>query len=248
MKIFRDGYQRLDEKDIQILQFVHEQYLGAWLHFKMLCEAEKPGQGRIHKLLKNGYLERRHWKEQNIHYFTLARKGLKSLQNRHRRPDQLMPLYQVSESLNRRIGEHLKAGLLRMIFWKLGLKDWTSERVLRERDQKTYPVPTGNLSIVSKKIAMHFEESLKRSVKGCEKLFEDYTRAGYDEVWMIVGWDIPDFFRKAQDQFRSLWPQVWFVSYETFIRKGDESIFCNHEGASFLLRDFITEVKGAPAK
>ena len=154
-----------------------------------------------------------------------------------------MLLYRVPESLNRQIGDRLKAGLVRIIFRQLGLDDWTSERVLRERDRRNYPIPTGELKIGNKKIAIHLERVRKRPIKEYELLFQDYLR-NYDRVWMIVDWEIGDFLLKARKEFKSLWPKVWFANYGEFVKSGAETRFCSYEGESFLLRDFVSELKG----
>src|SRR3990167_6082441 len=170
MKLFVDGYFRFEAQDLEIMRFVHEQYLGAFEQFKMLCQAKtrpevRDCQDRIRQLLDHGHLEKGYWEEQRIHYFTLTWKGLNRLRRRDGYLDQLMHLYRMPGSSSLRTGERLKAGLIRLILYGLGFKAWTSERVLRERDQRTYPVPTGELLCGDEKIAVHLEEMPKRPVK-----------------------------------------------------------------------------------
>lgn len=91
MKVLSDGYGRLEPKDLEIFQFVHEQYLCAFQHFKMLCGARSKKESqicnwRILELVGRGYLEEKYWKEQGIYYFTLGWKGLKKLQRQLSRP------------------------------------------------------------------------------------------------------------------------------------------------------------------
>ena len=199
---------------------------------------------RVRELVGYRYLEERRWKQQGIHYFILGWKGLKALKRRVFRA-QLMPLYRVPENLNRRIGDRFKAGMVRLIFRQLGFSEWTSERVLKIRDKRIYPLPTGELKIGNKKIAIFLERACRRSVKAYEKFFEDCMKCKYDEVWMIVEWNPTNFFSKTWQEFHTLWPHVWFANYTEFVKKGAEARFANHEGASFRLGDFVSQEKAA---
>lgn len=248
MKMLSDGYLRLEALDLEILQFAHEQYLAAFQHFRMLSQLQGEGKWlhcnwRVRELVGRRYLEEKRWENQGLHYFVLGWKGLRALRKRIHR-GQLMPLYRLPEHLNRRIGERLKAGMVRLVFRQLGLSGWTSERVLKIRDRRGYPLPSGELKIGDKKIAVYLEQVSKRPVKGYEKFFEDCMKWGYDEVWMIVEWNPSNFFRKTWNEFQTLWPQVWFANYGELIKKGAETRFANHEGASFLLGDFVSQEKG----
>lgn len=253
MKLFVDGYFRFEPKDLEIMRFVHEQYLGAFQHFKMICEAKTRREirvchHRIRQLLDHGHLEMGYWEEQRIHYFTLAWKGLNRLRRRDGYLDQLMNLYRMPGPSSARIGERLKAGLIRLVLYGRGLKDWTSERVLKERDQRIYPVPTGELLFRDEKIAVHLEEAAKRPLRSYETLFTDYAKWGYKKVWMIVGWEMEDYLRRIKEEFRSSWPEVWFTPYQAFSAKDGESIFHNHEGQKSCLKDFLAPGKEAPKK
>jgi len=150
-----------------------------------------------------------------------------------------MPFYHVPGTLNRRIGERLKAGVVRIIFRKLGLKNWTSERILKVRDQRVSYLPTGELEIRgNKKIAVFVESVHKRSVEAYEKLFEDCRKLGYDKVFVIAEWNIPEFILKAKEEFHFVWPLVWFAPYGELITKGAETQFFNQKGRNSMFRDF----------
>lgn len=250
MKKFTDGHWRLETLDVEILQFVHEQYLAAFQHLRILGQLlHHDGEWqrchwRVRELVGYHYLEEKHWKHQGIHYFVLGWKGLRALKKRILR-GQLMPLYRVPENLNRRIGDRFKAGMVRLIFRQLGFSEWTSERVLKIRDKRIYPLPTGELKIGNKKIAVYFERICKRPVKAYENLFEACMKWGYDEVWMIVEWNPAGFFSETWKKFHTLWPQVWFANYCEFVKKGADTRFANHEGTSFQLGDLVSDKKEA---
>lgn len=236
MKRLIDGHFRLEPKDFEILEFIHEQSMGANLHFKLLCR-DQSWRLRVRELLNLRFIERKHWKEQAIDYFILAYKGFKALKRRIYRAH-LMPIYRVSQGLNQVIGERLEAGLIRIAFKQLGLNDWTSERVLKIRDKKIYPVPTGEVKKGDRKIAIHFEPIRTKPVTAYESLLQDYLKS-YDQIWMVVDWNVPDFLAKAKDEFKSQSSNVWLIHFHDLIEKSAQARAYGFKDENRLLADLV---------
>jgi len=249
VKISWRGHKRLEGVDYEILRFVHEESLGALEHFRMLAEQEETGEtvnGNIYELTGYGYLVEQFWKQQEIYYFTLGWKGMRAL--RSKRKDvafwhQWIRAYRPPESLNRQIGPRLKSGLVRLILRGLGLKHWTSGRVLRERDRRNYPLPAGEILACGRKIAVFIEEYRRFPIRDYERLFKACKDSGYDEVWMIAEWDIHEFIRETWKSFRTIWPQVWFADYDEFVAKREKTRFINHQKEAFVIGDFGSDVR-----
>lgn len=224
----------LTPRDVELLQMTHEEYFMGYRHFRMLFRTRTQEERdacalRIGQLSGRGYLEERYSNVQELTFFTLAKRGLDALKRRNRR-DHWLPLFVPPDNLNRGLAERLRSVTVRLILWELGLKAWTSERLLREHGNLVYPVPNGTVKVKGRKIAIHVQSALARSPGEYKELFEGYERRGdYDQVWMILSRDVMSWFEDWLDETNENdeydFPHVWFAVYEDFIQKGYQTLF-----------------------
>lgn len=224
-------------RDLSLLQWVHEhRYLTfnqMQLAFWQNASAESRAyHKRVERLVNSGYLERQRSGKKSLYVFLNTEKALKVLVERDL--DSEIKLYKFSRSFESYIDHDLKVTNLRILFRELGLRKWTSERILHERDHILNNRPDGVLTIKGKKIAIEFENYLTKT-KIRYRITLDYYSSGqdYHMVFMIIdGRDAKDWLLEMPYDAR----RVWFASYKDLFKNKGEAVFRNLRGEFKLLR------------
>jgi len=228
----------LTDRDIALFKLIHEQRYAAYTHLMRAFWPDtrldaKAGYRRLSKLEKDGYLIKEHSEKKKLNIFLLTGKGYEALAGRNL--DSGLKCYERGKDYERFIDHDLKVTTIRIAFSEVGLKDWTSERVIRER-QQLLRVPDGVLSINGHKAAIEFENYVTKGQKRYQELFESYRsyKDHFDFLFMILDGDDKSVFSDLDYDPQS----VWFVRYNDLVHSGVKTVFSNKR-ASFRLRQLV---------
>ena len=167
----------LTKRDHDLLQFAHEQrYLCynqiSGTFWKGCSEETNTCKHRVSKLVSAGYLLKQYSGRKKLDIYFASEKAVDALKARSL--DSGIPAFKVSRYFERYISHDLHVTNLRLLFRDLGWRDWTSERLLLERDHMFHR-PDGVLTVRGMKIAIEFENKITKGKARYQKLFETYS-------------------------------------------------------------------------
>lgn len=216
----------LTERDIAVMQFAHEQRYLCFnqisnTFWKERSEEANACKHRIGKLLAAGYLSKKYSVRKKLDVYFATEKAVEALKAKGL--DSGIPALTFSRDFERYISHDLHVTDLRMLFRELGWCEWTSERVLRERDHN-YHRPDGVLTVRGWKIAIEFENRITKGKERYTEMFDYYNdHGGYKLLFVIVLKDIRDWLLDMKYDAR----KVWFADYEELMEKKGETVFEN---------------------
>jgi hypothetical protein len=225
----------LTERDIAVMQFAHEQRYLCYnqisdAFWKERSEGAKACRHRVAKLLEAGYLSKKYSVRRKMDVYFATEKAVEAL--RARALDSGIPALKFTRDFERYISHDLNVTNLRMLFRELGWREWTSERVLRERDH-LYHKPDGVLTIRGQKIAIEFENRITKGKKRYEEMFGYYDgHDGYKLLFVIVLKDIREWLLDMKYDAR----KVWFADYDVLMEQKGKTLFDNMRGSFELSR------------
>jgi DNA-binding PadR family transcriptional regulator len=226
----------LTNRDIAVFRMIHEHRYSPYNQIQTAFWRDRSVQsnscyGRIERLVKEGYLEKGFSKRKGLHVYFLCESGRKELRDRGLDSD--LPLYHKTDDFDRYADHDLKVLSIRLLLAQLGLDQWRSERLLKERDFLNR-VPDGILSVKGYKIAIEMENFLKSGLR-YEELFAYYgENTDYALLFMVMDTGLKDWLLKMNYDVK----RVWFASYNDLIKLKGETLFEN-KSASFLLNRFL---------
>ena len=227
----------LQARDIEMFKFMHEQGYLAHSHLKSAfwasCSEEAGAcHHRLDKLVSGGYLAKETGVKKKLSVYRLREKGYCELLRRGLHNS--MSLFKLNGYHRTNMDHDLKVTNLRIFFRKHGLAGWTSERVLRKRDNYYLHVPDGLLTVYGEKIAIELENSTKGR-KRYEALFKNYQGSKeYSRVFMILNTEIMDWVIDLEYDPE----KIWFVEYKTLFREGEKTVFKN-KADNFVLAQIL---------
>jgi hypothetical protein len=227
----------LNDRDIEIFRLIHEHRYAGHSHIKMAFFTDNSEEAnscfrRLEKLTCAEYLRKIFSRKKNLNLYLLTEKALDELLKRNL--DSGMRLYTEGPQFDRYIDHDLKVTTVRVIFGLIGLKQWTSERFLKERGGLNR-VPDGILTVHDRKIAVEFENYITKGRKRYTDLFDFYKNSpDYDLVFMILDGDTKEWLVGLEYDAQKL----WFVTYEDFIKKR-ENVLLDNKRAGFILNRIL---------
>ncbi len=226
----------LTNRDIAVFKMIHEHRYSPYNQIQMAFWKDRsiPANscyGRIERLVKEGYLEKGFSKRKGLHVYFLCESARKELESRDLESG--LPLYRRTDDFDRYADHDLKVLTVRLLLAHLGLDQWRSERLLKERDFLNR-VPDGVLRIKGHKIAIEMENFLKSSVR-YEELFAYYGENNdYALLFMVMDTGLKDWLLKMHYDVK----RIWFTTYNDLLKMKGETLFENKSG-SFLLNRFL---------
>ncbi len=223
----------LTDRDIELFQLIHEEWYLAYSHIKMVWpkdeEAVKACYLRVTGLVDQGYLKQHYSKRMNLHVYFLTQPALDELCKR--KLDSGLPLYKFDSNFDPVTAHDLCVITVRITFQSLGLKNWTSQRILKEKE-RLFHMPDGILTIKNLKIAVEYDGYLQ-SMKTYIRLFDFYRqRPDYCLVFFITDWN--EWF--LQDGLGYDYKRVWITSYTNFVAMREKTRFENYKAGFELSR------------
>jgi hypothetical protein len=223
----------LTERDIAVMQFAHEQRYLCYnqisdTFWKGCSEDAKACKHRVAKLVTAGFLSKQYSGRKKVDVYFATAKAVEALKARSL--DSGIPALKFSRDFEQYISHDLHVTNLRMLFRELGWREWTSERVLRERDHY-YHRPDGVLTVRGQKIAIEFENRITKGKARYAAMFDYYDKhAGYNLLFVIILKDIREWLLDLKYDAR----KVWFANYEDLMEQKGKAQFENMR-ASFEL-------------
>ncbi len=225
----------LTKRDHDLLQFAHEQrYLCynqiSGTFWKGCSEETNTCKHRVSKLVSAGYLLKQYSGRKKLDIYFASEKAVDALKARSL--DSGIPAFKVSRYFERYISHDLHVTNLRLLFRDLGWRDWTSERLLLERDHMFHR-PDGVLTVRGMKIAIEFENKITKGKARYQKLFETYdSHDRYKLIFVIILGDIREWLLDLKYDARKL----WFADYEDLMNEKGKTLFENKRGEFELSR------------
>jgi hypothetical protein len=217
----------LTDRDVSVFRFVHEH---RYLAYNQIRRAFWPNRSvpanacyqRVERLVNSGYLEKSRSSRKGMHIYLATGKSFQVLKEQGMNSD--VPLYKPSTKFDFAITHDLNVANTRILFRRLGLDSWTSERVLRERDHLAH-VPDGVLNVRGKKVAIEFENHLTKSKARYQQLFRDYgAQSDFLVVLVIIDGDTKDWLIQTLDYDAR---KIWIATYQELMKEKGEAIFEN---------------------
>lgn len=227
----------LTQRDIAVFQFVHEQRYVCYnqIHdsfWKDRSEDAKACWHRVERLVEAGFLIKEYNPRKKSNLYLATEKSVAELKARGL--DSGIPAAKLTRDFARYVSHDLNVTNIRMLFHDLGLTNWTSERVLRERDH-LYNLPDGVLTVRGSRIAVEFENMLVKGKNRYQEMFEYYDSfGGYKLVFVIILKDLKDWLFDLHYDAR----KIWFANFEDLIKEKEKTLFENARG-SFELRRLL---------
>lgn len=227
----------LTERDISVFQLIHEQ---RYLVYNQIQRAFWPERSlsakacykRVTRLEKAEYLGAIRSESEGVNVYFLMDKAYEEI--RKRGLDHGLRPYRFTEKSEYYVSHDLKVATVRIVFHELGLKQWTSERLLKERDHLTR-YPDGVLHLGRYKAAIEVENVPKEKGRYSD-LFRHYAQADeYFLVFVVMCKGIRDWLITSSDYNPQ---QVWFTKYGEVVNKGGEAYFRNGRDG-FALQRFL---------
>lgn len=205
-------------RDIQMFKMAHEQRFVIYHQLKRAFWPDRSDRAnacykRITRLVNEGYftIERTDMKKR-LSIYLITQKAHAELKACGE--DSTLPLYTRTGDFERSLNHDLNVNSIRILFREFGLDQWTSERVLKERDHVAWHVPDGVLNVHGRRIAVEFENFLKGR-RRYEELFRSYKKGGrYYLVFMILREDLRDWLFEMDYNAQ----QVWFLNYNDLMK------------------------------
>ena len=225
----------LTERDIGVLQFAHEQRYLCYnqisdTFWKECSEDANACKHRVSKLVAAGFLSKKYSGRKKLDVYFSTEKAVEALKSRSL--DSGMRALKFTRDFERYISHDLHVTNLRMLFRELGWREWTSERVLRERDHY-YNRPDGVLTVRGQKIAIEFENRITKGKARYAELFDYYDKhAGYKLLFVIIRKDIREWLLDLKYDAR----RVWFANYEDLMEQKEKTLFENMRATFELSR------------
>ena len=225
----------LTKRDVEVLKFAHEQRYLCYnqisdTFWKGCSEDANACKHRVAKLVSVGYLSKQYSGRKKLDVYFASEKAVELLKTRSL--DSGIPALRITRDFERYISHDLHVTDLRILFRDLGWHEWTSERVLRERDH-LYHRPDGVLTVRGQKIAIEFENRITKNKDRYKEMFEYYDdHDGYKLLFVIVLKDIRDWLLDLRYNVR----KVWFVDYEELMELKEKTLLENMRGSFELGR------------
>ena len=225
----------LTERDLAVMQFAHEQRYLAYnqisdTFWKGCSEDAKACKHRVAKLVTAGYLSKKYSGRKKVDVYFATEKAVEALKAKSL--DFGIPALKFTRDFERYISHDLHVTDIRMLFRELGWREWTSERVLRERDH-FYHRPDGVLAVRGQKIAIEFENRITKGKARYKEMFDYYDgHAGYKLLFVIIRKDIRDWLLDLKYDAR----KVWFANYEDLMAQKGKALFENMRATFELSR------------
>ena len=225
----------LTERDLAVMQFAHEQRYLAYnqisdTFWKGCSEDAKACKHRVAKLVTAGYLSKKYSGRKKVDVYFATEKAAEALKAKSL--DFGIPALKFTRDFERYISHDLHVTDIRMLFRELGWREWTSERVLRERDH-FYHKPDGVLTVRGQKIAIEFENRITKGKARYKEMFDYYDgHAGYKLLFVIIRKDIRDWLLDLKYDAR----KVWFANYEDLMAQKGKALFENMRATFELSR------------
>ena len=225
----------LTERDLAVMQFAHEQRYLAYnqisdTFWKGCSEDANACKHRVAKLVTAGYLSKKYSGRKKVDVYFATEKAVEALKAKSL--DFGIPALKFTRDFERYISHDLHVTDIRMLFRELGWREWTSERVLRERDH-FYHRPDGVLAVRGQKIAIEFENRITKGKARYKEMFDYYDgHAGYKLLFVIIRKDIRDWLLDLKYDAR----KVWFANYEDLMAQKGKALFENMRATFELSR------------
>jgi len=224
----------LTPRDIAIFKLIHEH---RYLPNNQIRDAFWPGCSitshvtyrRIERLVKMGYLKRDYSTRLSMVVYLLAESGLKELQCRGL--DSGLLLYEKTDDFDRLSEHDLNVLNLRILLRDLGLGDWRSERLLKEKDNLS-KIPDGVLNVRGLKIAIEMDNSLKNQTRYRDSFGYYGENTGYALVFMVMNTSLKNWLLAMHYDVK----RVWFTNYKHLFKSREQALFENKSGSFHLNR------------
>lgn len=226
----------LTKRDIGIFKMIHEhryspnnQIRDAF--WKGCSITSHSSYRRIERLVRMGYLERTFSERSSCVVYYLAESAHKELQSRGL--DSGLALYEKSEDFDRYSRHDMKVLSLRILFAELGLDQWRSERLLKDKDNLAR-FPDGILNVRGMKIAIELENTLKEKSRYPE-IFGYYgENRDYALIFMVMAKGLKNWLLDMNYDAK----RVWFTNYNDLFKFREQTLFEN-KTASFHLNRIL---------
>ncbi|GEM_PF-821245 len=227
----------LTERDIEIFKFIHEQSFVVHSHLRHgfwfnKSEISNACQRRKLKLLRAGFLGERYSKVKGKNVYHLTQKSFDEIKKRNL--DSGLSLYIPTDDFDRNIDHDLKVTNIRILLGKIGLANWTSERMLKEgkASMLALRIPDGVLTVKGYKIAIEFENLITKGTKRYREIFADYAKDDrFLLLFMVIDADKTDWLVKREPYDSR---KVWFVGTRELFMEKSRALMHNKR-ASFEL-------------
>lgn len=225
----------LTDRDIAVFQFVHEQRYVCYNQIKDGFWKERSPDAkacwhRVGRLVSAGYLTKEYSGNQGTDAYFASGKAVEVLKAKSM--DSGLEVAEATPYFDRNITHDLHVNNLRILFREMGLYQWTSERILIERDH-LFRRPDAVLTIRGRKIAIEFENGLTKARGRYRELFGYYDFCeAYRLLFVIVRGDTRDWLMDLDYDAR----KTWFVDYKKLIKERERALFANKRGEFELSR------------
>lgn len=225
----------LMERDIEMFQFVHEQGYVCRSQIQRAFWKKSSGvsrtcRNRIDRLVFAGYLKQGFSGKRKMNVYFASEKAVAVLKKKAL--DSGVPALKLSRFCGRQITHDLHVTDIRLLFWEMGLSQWTSDRVLFLRDH-LFRRPDGVLTIRDWKIAIEFENWPTKGIPRYQDILKYYDdHASYRLLFVIIRGGMRDWLLNLDYDVR----KVWFVTYGDLMRQKEKTHFENKGGAFELSR------------
>jgi len=225
----------LTDRDIAVLKLIHEQRFVCYnqistAFWKDRSEDAKACWHRVGRLIEEGYLRKEYTGRKKLHLYFATEKAVEELVTRTL--DSGIPLFVMKPYYEPCIDHDLNVTNVRIVLRELGLYQWTSERVLWEREH-LFNRPDGVLTIRGQKVAVEFENGLTKSKKKYQEMFEFYsTHEGYRLLFLIIKGDTRDWLIELNYDAR----KIWICSFKELLDRREKTMFENKRSAFELSR------------
>ncbi len=225
----------LTDRDIAVFQLAHEQRFvcynqisaGFW---KERSEHAKACWHRVERLLNAGYLQKEYSPRKKLQVYFATEKAVAELKTRSL--DAGIPAFKMRPYYDRNIGHDLNVTNIRLLFREFGLHQWTSERILWEREH-LFHKPDGVLTLRGRKIAIEFENGLTKSHARYQATLDYYNdHEGYRLLFMIIKGDTRDWLVDLKYDAR----KIWFAGFNELMNEKEKTLFENKRARFELSR------------
>ena len=225
----------LTERDIAVFQFIHEQRYVCYNQIKDGFWKERSPDAkacwhRVEKLVDAGYLTKEYSGKMGTDVYFASETAVEVLKTKSM--DSGLVVMTPTPYFDRNISHDLHVNNLRILFREMGLFQWTSERILIERDH-LFRRPDAVLAIRGRKIALEFENGLTKGMKRYRELLGYYdVQEGYRLLFVIIRGDTRDWLMGLDYDAR----KTWFVTYQDLMNQKEKALFENKRGSFELSR------------
>ena len=169
----------LTERDLAVFQFIHEQRYVCYNQIKEGFWKERSPDAhacwhRVGKLVNAGYLRKEYSGKQGTDAYFASGAAVEVLKTKGM--DGGLQVVEPTPYFDRNISHDLHVNNLRILFREMGLYQWTSERILFEREH-AFQRPDAVLTIRGRKVALEFENGLTKGRERYRDLFGYFVRS-----------------------------------------------------------------------